>query len=296
MKTFGPVKSPVVIGGVGGSGTRVVAEITALFGFYLGMDLNNASDNLTYTLLFKRPEWFRNNIDNDKQINTGLSILEKSLITGKTLSFRERIFLRRAARDMAKHGHNREGEGKGDWPMQRLSFIKEPHLPDASEIRGWGWKEPNSHLLIHHFNDFFPDLKYIHTLRHGLDMAYSSNQQQLYNWAPLFGIGLPEQEKDIPQASFRFWVEANRKAIKTGEMLGKEKFLLVNFDELCSNPLPGVARIAAFLGISPDEESSRAAVKLPVLPASAGRYKSHKGDKFNAEDLNFLQDLGFKYE
>ncbi len=295
MRTFGLEKSPVVIGGVGGSGTRVVAEITALFGFYLGRDLNNASDNLTYTLLFKRPEWFRNNIDNSRQINTGLSILEKSLSTGKALSFRERIFLKRASRDMAKHGHNREGEGKGDWPRQRLSFIKEPEVPDMSDFNGWGWKEPNCHLLINHLHEFFPGFRYIHTIRHGLDMAYSSNQQQLYNWASLFGIGLPENENDIPTASFRFWVEANRRAIKAGEMLGREKFLLVNFDELCRDPLPGVAKIAGFLEISPDEDLMREAAKLPVMPGTAGRHKDHPGDIFDKADLDFLQGTGFKY-
>ena len=59
---------PVVIGGVGGSGTRVLAEILSLFGFYLGNDLNGAKDNLVYTLLFKRPNWFYRNKDNRKII------------------------------------------------------------------------------------------------------------------------------------------------------------------------------------------------------------------------------------
>lgn len=37
---------PVAIGGVGGSGTRVVAEIVRSLGYYLGGDLNSANDNL----------------------------------------------------------------------------------------------------------------------------------------------------------------------------------------------------------------------------------------------------------
>ncbi len=43
---------PVIIGGIGGSGTRVVAEILTLFGYFMGHDLNSAGDILTYTLLF----------------------------------------------------------------------------------------------------------------------------------------------------------------------------------------------------------------------------------------------------
>src|SRR6266550_6138718 len=47
---------PVAIGGVGGSGTRLVAEILRHLGYYMGRDLNEASDNLWFTLLFRRTE------------------------------------------------------------------------------------------------------------------------------------------------------------------------------------------------------------------------------------------------
>ena len=49
-------EGPVVIGGVGGSGTRLFATILKDLGFYLGADLNAAFDNLWFTLLFKRQE------------------------------------------------------------------------------------------------------------------------------------------------------------------------------------------------------------------------------------------------
>ena len=45
---------PVVIGGVGGSGTRLIAQCLNELGFFLGPDLNEANDNLWFTLLFKR--------------------------------------------------------------------------------------------------------------------------------------------------------------------------------------------------------------------------------------------------
>jgi hypothetical protein len=51
-----PGASPVIIGGVGGSGTRLIAQMLKELGFYLGSDLNSANDNLWFTLLFKRIE------------------------------------------------------------------------------------------------------------------------------------------------------------------------------------------------------------------------------------------------
>ena len=77
---------PLVIGGMGGSGTRLVAELCSLFGYYLGDDLNIASDNLLYTLIFRRQTWFYKSYKNTKRINTGLSLLEKLLLKQYTLT------------------------------------------------------------------------------------------------------------------------------------------------------------------------------------------------------------------
>src|SRR5690348_1121191 len=49
---------PVAIGGVGGSGTRVVASFLQMLGYFLGDDLNSELDNLWFTLLFKRRSIF----------------------------------------------------------------------------------------------------------------------------------------------------------------------------------------------------------------------------------------------
>ncbi|MCU0370244.1 MAG: sulfotransferase [Bacteroidales bacterium] len=295
MKSSGYENGPVIIGGVGGSGTRVVAEIVTLFGFHLGKDLNQSLDNLTYTLLFKRPAWFIRNYQRTRKMTTGLRIMEKTLLTGDPVSFREKLFVRKAVSDMAKFGHNREKNGSGDWPLRRLPFINNPEKLDPARYKGWGWKEPNSHLMVPVFDGYFKDFRYIHMIRHGLDMAYSSNQQQLYNWAPLFGINVPEALEEVPGASFRYWVEANRKVISFGDRIGIRKFLLVNFDKLCLDPLPGVKEIADFLQLSLPEEMLLKASKLPVMPESAGRYKNHSRDVFNKDDLLFLEEIGFRY-
>ena len=66
---------PVAIGGVGGSGTRVVAEVLKCLGFYLGSLLNSSLDNLWFTLLFKRPDWFQGCINgHPDQIKKGLTV------------------------------------------------------------------------------------------------------------------------------------------------------------------------------------------------------------------------------
>jgi hypothetical protein len=50
---------PVAVGGVGGSGTRVIASLVSSLGYQIGNNLNRAQDDLTFTVLFKRPEDYR---------------------------------------------------------------------------------------------------------------------------------------------------------------------------------------------------------------------------------------------
>jgi hypothetical protein len=292
-KTKSELPGPVVIGGVGGSGTRVIAEILTLLNFYMGNDLNGPKDFLLYTLLFKRKNWFYRNKNNSRQLQRGLRLLEKLVISKKSLSLSEISYLIHAIISMSIHGHNHLGDGKGNWPLVRVKkqFSGEDH--DLSQYSGWGWKEPNSHLLITEMERCFNNFKYIHTVRHGLDMAFSDNQQQLFNWGPMFGVELPKNKPEIPRASFKYWVKANRAALEAGKKLGPEKFLWINYDQFCSNPEPEIRKLISFLGINVSESIFKTCAELPNIAESTGRYKKQELTGFDENDLMFLSSLGF---
>jgi len=57
--TAGFAVPPVVVGGVGGSGTRVVAEMLETLGLFIGDDLNDARDNMTLGRVFEATCWRR---------------------------------------------------------------------------------------------------------------------------------------------------------------------------------------------------------------------------------------------
>lgn len=112
---------PVVVGGVGGSGTRVIAQILMKMGFFMGSDLNDANDNLWFALLFKRPQWFMKNFDkNESEIFKGLSIFEKVMNGSLELNYDEFRFLMKATLEMTLWGNNYLGDGRGLWPIKRL--------------------------------------------------------------------------------------------------------------------------------------------------------------------------------
>ncbi len=285
---------PIVIGGVGGSGTRVIAELLQMLGVFIGNDLNESLDNLAFTLLFKRKAWYSRNCYNEPQLNRGLSIIEKAMTFERKFTFQEYLFIFKAMTVMSIKGHNREKAGNGRWSLVRAkNIIMAPNNENAI-YQAWGWKEPNSHLILPTLTSFFCDLKYIHCIRSGLDMAFSPNQQQLYNWGSLFNVHPSEPGINIHEAAFRYWVEANRQAIETGKKLGPAKFLLLNYDQLCENPETGVKSIIDFLGLNADEHMIAKMISLPEKPATTNRYRNNDVSWLSQEDAYFMKTLGFE--
>jgi len=287
------IKGPIVIGGIGGSGTRVVAAILREFNFFIGEDLNYPLDNLSYTLLFKRPKWYYKNRFSKQQINTGISIIEKSMTNTSAYSVAELKFLISATLSMARYGHNIDKEGRGYWAFKRFFHILFNRQKDLTTYTGWGWKEPNTHLILENLLENFNGLKYIHTMRHGLDMAYSSNQQQLYNWGEMFGVEIPKSKNKIPSSSFRYWVEANKRILELSKSYGQEKVLMLNFDTLCSQPNKEIQKIINFIGVKVSENQLKKALSLPAVPKSKNRFKEHGISDFRSDDLAFLKTFNY---
>jgi hypothetical protein len=288
---------PVVIGGVGGSGTRVVAAIVAAFGFYIGDDLNESVDNLWYTLLLKRRKWYYKNLTRDEAIYTGLSVLRKVMLNKGRLSVPECRFLIQAVVQMTFQGHNPlSGAGKGLWPFKRVWRMVKASKGKRCGYVGWGWKEPSSRLLIRHLANYFEHLKYIHTMRHGLDMAFSRNRQEIFLWGELYGVEAPRTPSEIPAAALRYWLRANRCALQAGTELGKDKFHVIDFDRFCRSPESELQSLVSFLQINPSREAVEKATTLIRQPGTIGRYRDHDLSQFDRDDLSALRTFGYDVE
>ena len=284
---------PVVIGGVGGSGTRVVAEIVDQFGFYIGDDLNAAKDNCSFMVLFKRPGWYRKNSHDKNKIFTGLNLFSKVMLRRNMPKWPELKFLLQAVLEVSLFGHNHQGEGKGIWPFLRAWHMLAGRMGCDSNKIGWGWKEPNTHIYLEYLAAYYSSLRYIYLIRHGLDMAFSNNQQQLYNWGPLFGVEAPQSKAEEPAASLKYWLRANRQVLQVGRKLGQQKFMFVKFEDLCLDPEPVIQKIILFLSIAPSAEKLAAAMCIPQKPKSIGRYRLHDQSRFDPADIKAVVDLGF---
>jgi hypothetical protein len=237
---------PIVVGGVGGSGTRVVAKMVESLGFFMGDDLNHAYDNMRLASRFKE---IRSRVSG---LPDGSAEIDDILVTFE--------------RDM-----------------------HEGFLAQTDKRAGWGWKVPANFLILPQLVRRFGQIRYIHVIRHGLDMAFSSNQNQTRNLGCHFGINADVQL--LPQASLAYWIRANTFAFETARQL-EIPMLVLNFDRLCNDTQAVVEDIIVFL--KADEQHMSRLAALVESPASIGRYQNENLSFVTEADRLALSSLGFE--
>jgi hypothetical protein len=176
------------------------------------------------------------------------------------------------------------------WLRERVLTLEAWTAGAPRAPRPWGWKEPNTHVVLARLAPLLPGLRYVHVARNGLDMAYSSNQAQLRLWGPPF-LGL-ESLDPSPRLALKYWREVHRRVLEAGKELG-DRFLMLDYDRLCREPEEGLDAFLRFLGARPEAETRARLLASIRVPESAGRYRRHPRGDFDAEDVAFARDLGF---
>jgi hypothetical protein len=280
MMSNGPPHAVVAIGGVGGSGTRVGAALLRLLGFYIGQDLNEPLDNLWFTLLFKRRSIL---LETEVDFRRLVSLFWDRMSGRVEFADDERALLLRLADD-GRLQHSAE------WLAQRArSFLD--GAGSAAPGQRWGWKEPNTCIVIHRLLECQPPLRYIHFVRHPIDMALSSNQNQLQNWGPV----VASRDVEISaRESLTYWCALHRRIVSLQERW-PDRILCVGFEALCAEPLKGFAEIAAFVDADQTEGSGADFCALVAQGAPQGRRSATVDlQQFDQRDIEHVRQFGFE--
>jgi hypothetical protein len=272
----------IAIGALGGSGTRAVAQVLIESGIYMGDDLNEPNDNLIFTRLFKNPPFYRNASRNS--LNARLGVF-KEYMERNHLSLKNAAILIKSTIDNPIFQKNRK--------LYSNVLKKISNRTMKREI--WGWKAPNTHIYINEIYNYFESLKYIHVIRHGLDMAFSNNKQQLLSWGYKYDIHLngDETEDEMSYKQLDYWVKSTKESIIKGKKLGDD-FLLINHSLFCQQPKEQVDRMLSFVGCDISEEVLRNLYKIPKITSSQGRFKDFDLSIFDKNQIDFVKELGFE--
>jgi hypothetical protein len=285
-------QTPIVVFGTGGSGTRVVANILAQAGCFIGSNLNRAMDNQDFGfILAGRIDWMRRQFPFAGDVAEDYLRLFKKVFFHMRLTFAEYCSLGKIATEYV-------------WGRSRKSFMRRPlherarralqllrpgilgTLEDFSHYQQWGFKSPEAIYFVEPLVEFFPGVKIIHLVRDGRDMAVSQNQNPL-QYLDIFAI---EQENEI-KAALANWSAVNGWARERCEaLIPSEQYLLIRYEDICHQPKKSVDQILSFARLEVTNVDSLYAIPKPN-PAIK-RWKK-QSEYFQSIDTSVLKNFGY---
>lgn len=189
--------NPIIIGGTGGSGTRIVRSILQRAGVFMGQNVNDFGDSLRECT--------------DNSINKLLAIT-KSInynLVDLPLDF---TFDTLKELDQALNLYYR------DRPEQSIA---------------WGLKNPRYVYLLPFFTKIYPDCYFVHVVRDGRDMAISENQNQFNDlYKQIFDV----KNVNSKVGSAQLWNHVNTNTYNYGKNKLKDNYQIVRYEDLCNKP------------------------------------------------------------
>lgn len=288
----------VIVGGVSGSGTKIIASILIACGLNMNEDLNESLDSLLITLLFKRKKILE--ISNEELTNL-LMIYQKScnLKENKILS-NEISLLNELYKDEDIYNNFPKlwfdkrinillNKDKISYHIKELIINqKKPCL--KVNLDGFGWKDTNSYIILDKLYSIYPKMKYIHLIRNGLDIAFGANQNHLLFWGKKYLHINDFNGIYTPYASLKFWCVMNKKIIKLGEQMGPNHFLLLKYEDLCQEPDKYLQILCNFLNI---DSKYATCLNSYIEPCTLGKYKQQELKQLDPTDIEYVKLLGF---
>ena len=289
-------RSPIVIFGTGGSGTRVVAAILKEAGCYMGGNLNRALDNLNFGFfLGGRVKWMEQYFpfeDEERvsQVETCLEIFRKVFFK-MPLTIKERgIFLNICVQYL--NGNNRKMFRRrplGERIRRGSTLFKTVFFPlqeTLNNFSSWGFKSPEAIYFVKPMMSFFPDIRIIHLVRDGRDMALSANDNPLL-YRRLFNL---EASEPVSMA-LNNWLAVNGWAKKAcSRTLPGSQYMIIRYEDICEKTIEAVDRILEFAGLEPMDREM--VYRIPSRNPSIGRWKENP-EMFRQMDTTLLKEFGF---
>lgn len=267
---------PIIVSGLGGSGTRVLGQILQNAGVHIGNDLNESLDNLLFSLLFKRPHRFSapDKIDS-AYLNQCIDVFERASLAGDGRAVFEE--LPALMSDLLKDRYYGPF-----WLFSRLRKLS--RKPEQCPVGGWGWKEPHAGYFFEPLYRRYPGAKFIVVMRNGLDMAYAPNDQQARYWCRFLDV----PPCRTPAEKFNYWFLYNQYMKTTLTQLGAE-FYMLRLEDLFLDAKPTLEHLMSTLDLVLNQQM----VQLPRVPSTFCRFKTFDMGWVTADVYDKLDQLGY---
>ncbi len=159
---------------------------------------------------------------------------------------------------------------KREWMVEDFwAFLHELCAARSSPAQPWGWKEPRSIFLLPFLHEQLSNLRFVHVVRDGRDMAVSSNQNQLRKHGDAV-LGAHERSLSPQLRSIALWTSANARVADYGEARLGERYVRLRFEDICARPVEAAQTILDFFDLEGDAGVAAGEI---VPPATLGRWR-----------------------
>ena len=237
--------TPVVVVGMHRSGTSLVSRILDDCGVMMGKDLQEDHESIFFISL---NEWIYGNAGASWERPGALS--ELTNLPPAMEAVEEYVRKRLSSRSSRKYS------GK----------LLKNGLFDMDER--WGWKDPRNGPTLPLWRSIWPDMKVIHVIRHGVDVAASLKTRNSAHWegdVSRFKKWLPTyswrsskspimrgQRSSTLEGGLSFWSE--QLEIESEILAPIEDKHVVRYEELLSSPRDSITKILEYISIEITEE------------------------------------------
>ena len=225
-----PKQPPIIIGAMGGSGTRLLVQILRAAGVWMGKLVDPISeDSLPMRYFLKR------------RFNEIVQFIDKERPPTAVIN---KWF------DNAVQQHL--------WG-----------IPDQNTA--WGWKNPRNMWLLPFFTRFYPNLRIIHMIRDGRDMATSNNTFLLKKHGEILLGKNYSRSRTLSQ--LRLWTMGNLRAWEFGNKILGKNYMLVKYEDLYLSPNQIIRKIFKFFALDTSEILVSKCASMVSSSVSIGRWK-----------------------
>jgi len=233
-------QAPIVIGATPGSGTHAIAHICHRLGYFMGSNLDTAFDSLDFNSFYY------------KWIGTGLS---KNI--GNLSDENAQQMYHDFQESVNKHRAN-------------IPTVEAP----------WGWQNSHTIYMVPFIRVFYPEMKFIHVIRDGRDIAFNKSQKQIIQYAQIF-LGDNWKSLSLPSIAMLMWEATNLTIASYCENYMAKNYIRIRFEDLCENPHGITKRLLNFLNTK--EINTSSLLRGIKVPADIGKWHNYP--------LDFVEEL-----
>lgn len=171
---------------------------------------------------------------------------------------------------------------------------------EQGDVPDWGWKDPRTTLVFPVWLNLFPQARWLHVLRNGIDVAISVHRRSLKQERKLrnrlLAIDYSPATLDFAY-SFHLWEQHVSFVLERQHLVSPDRFLEIRYEDLLAEPRTVLLQVAGFIGYAVDQDRLLNACQMVDL---SRRDNSAYAAAYQAEipalaGAPLMQSLGYAY-